>query len=325
MDPARLNGPDFIEEMISEKEAQYLQIGMKDEETRALLLKKFGTERLKTLSESRANCYFNETVKFRLTLNGKNMNLIFDVRGGYDRVIDSLPFQQGTFEIDSTNGPGFYPAKAWRKVSDKAEAPDTIPVAFVRGHVVDAVTKKPVPGAEVKAELWGVKVTSDHEGRFELNRLRIDHMQVGYDAVVLANHPDYARGYALIYRRDKEKRTVEFQSLENVTVELAPLVTVSGRVIDEATGMTPTDPQYILVSLKYREDTGIESYIGDLGEVSTTVSPNGTFTLRTAVGKNKVTASSDSRCKQCYYLLSEEINIAKEGRSDWVLKVKRGD
>jgi hypothetical protein len=64
-----------------------------------------------------------------LTYDNKRMRLIFNIsitRTQPDRrpVIDSLPFQEGTFELDlsgwSHDGEKMIPAERWKKVKDKA-------------------------------------------------------------------------------------------------------------------------------------------------------------------------------------------------------------
>lgn len=76
-------------------------------------------------------CNFREPVKVALKLKGKVMNLIFLMPklGEYDSrsfLVDSLPFQPGTFRIDlagmgAANPAGdwlgrFFPATGWKKV-----------------------------------------------------------------------------------------------------------------------------------------------------------------------------------------------------------------
>ena len=76
-------------------------------------------------------CNFREPVKVTLKLKGKEMNLIFLMPkfGEYESrsfVVDSLPFQPGTFEIDlsaagKANPAGdwlgsFFPATGWKKM-----------------------------------------------------------------------------------------------------------------------------------------------------------------------------------------------------------------
>jgi hypothetical protein len=72
-----------------------------------------------------ASCFFRQPVTLQIDSKGKTMKLIFkpllDVKAeSADYVVDSLPFQAGTFEIDLTFRkrwpPQFYPASGWQKV-----------------------------------------------------------------------------------------------------------------------------------------------------------------------------------------------------------------
>lgn len=77
--------------------------------------------------ETEAMCNFKQPVKLHLTIEGKIMNLIFLMPklGEYDSrdfLVDSLPFRQGTFEIElavdttSDTMSRFYPARGWKEV-----------------------------------------------------------------------------------------------------------------------------------------------------------------------------------------------------------------
>src|SRR5262249_55525680 len=48
------------------------------------------------------------------------LNLEFDARGVNILVIDSLPFQEGTFALDPPSAQTVIPAHQWKKVSDSA-------------------------------------------------------------------------------------------------------------------------------------------------------------------------------------------------------------
>ena len=72
-------------------------------------------------------CTFKQPVKLQLTFEGKTMNLTFLMPklGEYDSrdfLVDSLPFRQGTFEIElavettSSTRSRFYPASGWKKI-----------------------------------------------------------------------------------------------------------------------------------------------------------------------------------------------------------------
>ncbi len=71
-------------------------------------------------------CVFKQPVKLRLTFRGKTMNLTFlmpklSEYDSWDFLVDSLPFRQGTFEIQlpvdgSDTRSRFYSASGWKKV-----------------------------------------------------------------------------------------------------------------------------------------------------------------------------------------------------------------
>ncbi|HYW70870.1 MAG TPA: hypothetical protein VE961_07545 [Pyrinomonadaceae bacterium] len=80
---------------------------------------------LKLYTGDGAACFFQKPVTLQIELNGKKMELIFkplqDLKAkSADYVVDSLPFQEGTFEIDLTFRkqwpPQFYPATGWQKM-----------------------------------------------------------------------------------------------------------------------------------------------------------------------------------------------------------------
>jgi hypothetical protein len=76
--------------------------------------------------ETEGMCIFKQPVRLQLTLKGKTMNLTFLIPklseyDSRDFLVDSLPFRQGTFEIElPVETPGersrFYPASGWKKV-----------------------------------------------------------------------------------------------------------------------------------------------------------------------------------------------------------------
>jgi hypothetical protein len=77
--------------------------------------------------ETEEMCVFRLPVRLHLTLEGKTMNLTFlmpklDEYDSRDFLVDSLPFRQGTFEIElsieitSNTKSHFYPARGWKEV-----------------------------------------------------------------------------------------------------------------------------------------------------------------------------------------------------------------
>jgi hypothetical protein len=294
-------------------------------------------------------CSFSGPVSLKLTLQGKSMNLNFLTNPlprdqGTSYLVDSVPFQPGTFEIalpvNSDYSPRFYPAGGWKKVSDKAEAVPVPAEMYVQGSVIDALTKNPVAGAQVNLigyiPVWLAekgKARTDGSGVFEMRGLRSDYMAAVYQAAIVAEHPDYASSYVLLYAREKMqsdiKKTPEpFKSVGGVGVELTPLVTVSGRVIDEATGGVPGDLNHLSVTFRYRDDDYLAGNIlVPRGEATVKLKRDGSFTLRTAVGKNKILSDEpfeEGTCGKCYSLMGNtiEIEIPREGKSNLVLKLR---
>jgi len=85
---------------------------------------------VRTLEKSK-NCGFINPIKLELELYGKKMKLVFRPRplsdNSIDYLIDSLPFQEGIFEIlmaqkDRDQSAFFYPASSWEKVTEADEA-----------------------------------------------------------------------------------------------------------------------------------------------------------------------------------------------------------
>ena len=95
------------------------------------VIKVAGTEKTRVI-EWRGMCNFREPVNESLTLNGKVMNVTFNTPrvsqyATRNFLVDSLPFREGSYEIDLTsegeeNPAGawlgkFYPAKGWKKIN----------------------------------------------------------------------------------------------------------------------------------------------------------------------------------------------------------------
>src|SRR5664280_2495504 len=66
------------------------------------------------------------------------------------------------------------------------------------------------------------------------------------------------------------------------------------------------------------------------GEVTTKLNADGTFSMRTGIGKNVVSSVEglySGSCGKCYYLATDddqtgEVDVPKEGRSGLILKLK---
>jgi len=297
-----------------------------------------------------SQCSFHKPVTLKLTFQGKSMNLIFraDPLPGYrsaSYLVDSLPFQQGTFEIDlpmpaDTSG-YFYAASGWKKTSDEAEAVPIPTLMFIRGRVVDATTKNPVAGAAVR--LIGLipkeliergKAQTGRDGTFEMKGFRSDYMAMAYQAGLAIEHPDFGSSYILIFDQAKQSAAESkpvFTSVDNLVAELTPTASVSGRLVDRATGGVPTELDQVELTFRYR-DSG---YLGGNirvpeGEVKVKPNPDGTFTAKVVVGKNRILAEElwhAGGCGKCYYMGDfddprVDIDVPKTGQSGLTLKLK---
>ncbi len=294
-------------------------------------------------------CSFKGPVKLNLTFQGKSMNLTFLTAplGGYNSayyLVDSLPFQQGTFEIDLPVGgkmANYFAPAGWKKISDTAEAVAEPTYESVRGRVVNALTKTPVANAQVKLiGLIPAKLAeqsqgkTDRNGSFEFKGLRSDLMAGAYQVATVAEHPDFADNYLLIYdkrsqSREGEAKPADFKSTEGIVLELVPLVTVTGRVVDQATGGVPADLDRLSVTFRYRKSGYLGGNISvPAGEVTTRIKPDGTFTLKTAVGQNRISSVEpwqNGGCGKCYSLadaIEIEVEIPSQGKSDVVVKLR---
>lgn len=363
INPAKLDAPDFIEEEVSEipyaeaekKREGYWAVGeavkRAREQKQGALDKETGS--LFVLHRYSGGCNFRNPITYRLTLGKKTMNLVFRFaapKNDYGEIylVDSLPFDQGTFEIELPEKSDYYAAALWRKTSDAAEPPAKIAVHHIRGRVLDSVTKKPVAGAVVSFQtsppFYGKysrerkaksETKTDADGRFVFERLRGDLLGSASVAAVFVEHPDFAAGkYSEIFTQTDEQRrqaaagtpVVNFQSQDDLTVELTPLVTVSGRIVDPKTGGSFAGAENINIIAEY----GKGGYVrGNLdiprGKTEARPQPDGTFTLRTAPGDNRIYGYGKIGGKG--YVVSESnsqtVNISPNGIKDLVLKVER--
>ena len=300
--------------------------------------------------ETWGQCSFKGPVKLKLTFQGKSMNLTFlaSPLPGYNSanyLVDSLPFQQGSFGIELPLDPNtrhrFYAATGWKKISNEAEAVPAPTLMSIRGRVVDAITKNPVAGAAVR--LIGLmptilteqgKAQTGREGTFEMKGLRSDYMAMVYQAALAIEHPDFGSSYLLIFDGAKRSSTDTkpvFTSTDNLVVELMPMATVSGRLIDAATGAVPVELDQVVLTFRYRTSgyLGGNIQVPD-GEVKVKPNPDGTFTAKAVVGKNRILAEEkwhDGGCGKCYYMGDFdddrlEIDVPRTGQSGLVIKLK---
>ncbi|MDQ4123352.1 MAG: tetratricopeptide repeat protein [Acidobacteriota bacterium] len=362
INPAKLDAPDFIEEEVTEisyAEAEKKREGfwaLGEAVKRAREQKQGGLDKetgsLFVLHKLSGACSFTKSVSYRLTLGNKTMNLVFRFvppKNDYGEVflVDSPPFAQGTFEIELPEKSDYYAPSLWRKTSDAAEPPAKIAIHHIRGRIIDAVTKKPIAGAFVQFQtsppFYGKysrerkaksEMKTEADGRFAFERLRGDLLNSTSVAAVFVEHPDFAAGkYAEVFMLTDEQRRkslagtpdVSFQSRDDLIIELTPLVTVSGRIVDAKNGGF-AGAENINIIAEY----GKGGYLGgnlDIprGKTEIRPQPNGTFTLRTAPGENRIYGYGKVGGKG--YVVSEPnsktVNVAAGGKKDLLLKVER--
>ena len=266
-------------------------------------------------------CHFTKPIELRLTLHGKSMNLVFHAENRNYVIVDSLRFQPGTFEHQLSSPRGRrnpYSAEDWKKTGDNAEAVAKYPIAFVRGRVLDSVTTKPITNARVilrsDASYHDATANTDARGLFSL-KVRADNFEKASGLAVIVTHPDYLDDYAIAVENRKGGL---LQSVANVNVKLVRAVIVSGRVIDEKTGVAPSPKNEIELKAEYPGSKDLwGSKIGGETEY-VAVKPDGTFSIKTGIGKNRLRSSDPG---SCYHIKDDqrELDIGPQGRSELVL------
>ena len=366
INPATLDAPDFIEESvktvsyaeIEKKRDGYWRLGEAVKTARAKkqgdLDKETGNFNALHITAGGA-CSLSKTVTFKLTLGSRTMNLIFRFvppknDAGEVFIVDSLPFQQGTFEIELPEKSDYYAPDQWRKTSDAAEKPAPIVARHIRGRVINAVTKMPVENAVVFLNTMPGYYTKNYNadkstaktnagGQFALENLRSDYFGIMTDAAVFVEHADFALGtYAYLFHRNKEKmasnapateKLAKFESRDDLVIELVPLVMVSGRIIDAETGKPFPASEAVAKEFSVSAVYGKGGYLGGnislpRGRISIHPQPDGSFTFRTAPGKNEISGGGILGEKG-YQLagIRTKIDVPADGLTDLVLKYER--
>jgi len=229
----------------------------------------YGTKarKAKALVFSDDGCTFRALEEATFERRGKKMRLVFrNAERVKDRsvfyTIDLPPFSQGTFEIDLSGPAGRLPEKsgttpferawgttfsagAWRRTSESAPdlpAPHGI---VLRGTVTDSTTRLPMSGVTVELllgqlgeEVYPTSGTTDSGGRFEIAGVP-DEKVIDSDRVsVRARAQGFAGAQVIILHHRQLAQTRE--AFDNLYMELRPLVTVSGRLVDVKTGRPAT-------------------------------------------------------------------------------------
>jgi len=295
---------------------------------------------------ARQMCSFSPPVRLALKLHGKLMMLTFNTSGAHDQwyLVDALPFQEGAFEVTlptiDARSSQFYPASHWKKSTDKAGnntpidwkevKPDIPPPGSLRsisGRVVNAATGKPIADAKVylkfKNSYVNARGVTDAKGAFTIDELRTDQIPKIFGVALSASHPDYAGDYVMVFEDDNGR---PLESIRDVTIKLVPYITVTGRVIDETTGAVPPGTDKFYLSFDYGPANKLwnEEILGT--SVNTKVKADGTFTIKTHAGRNRVYISDEADHYGGYALFPQtfqNVDIGQGGTSSLVLKVKK--
>jgi hypothetical protein len=253
------------------------------------------------------------------------MNLLFHAEGHSRLAVDSLPFQQGTFEHQLSEPPreSFYAATGWKKIRNEAEIVPRYPIAFIRGRVSDTANGKPVGNARVvlRANPYsnGAAGNADMQGLFTL-RVRADQFEKVSDLAVLALHPDYLPDFAIAA---ENRKGGPLQTIDNVNVKLMRAVIISGRVTDENTGLAPLPDRDIKLQADYPGSKELwKTKVG--GETEYVSVKDGTFLIKTGIGKNRLNMLDKGFC---YDIRADqrELDVEPGGLPNFVLVlVRRG-
>ncbi|BCM90621.1 hypothetical protein IAD21_02475 [Abditibacteriota bacterium] len=154
------------------------------------------------------------------------------------------------------------------------------PTDTLHGHVVNQLTHAPIAGATV--ELRGDSTsdipatTTDATGTWEIKGAPHDS-----EMYVIANSPDYAEHFAPTKNR-------QGQLLADPTIQLAPLVEVSGVVLDTISGKPVPSPLTIEIPPYYIENNNISVRIE--GQ-KTRTDATSHFSIRVPAGTTKFNVS----------------------------------
>lgn len=270
---------------------------------------------VKSLKYSDDGCTLRSVEETTFELGGKRMRLVFrNAKRLKDRstfyTIDLPPFGQGTFEIDLSNQTGLlsdpteltstrgggsliFSAAAWRKASDTAPAFPRSHLISLRGTVTNGATRTPVSGVKVELllgasgeEPYAMKGVTDAEGQFEIAGVP-DETIIAAGRVSVSVQPEgFARTQVFI---DNHRTLAQSQEvLENINIEVRPLVTLRGHLLDTTTERPPSiTPGTLEATALVNEWLTSGNYRANIyHSTKAEIHADSTFTLRVAVGKN---------------------------------------
>ncbi len=315
----------------------------------------------KALVFSDDGCTFRPLEEATFERRGRKMRLVFrNAARVRDRsvfyTIDLPPFSQGTFEIDLSAPAGRLPkpsgttpferawsttfsARAWRRTSESApDLPGPHSVSL-RGTVTNAVTRLPMAGAEVELllgqlgeELYPARVETDPLGHFEIAGVPDEKLIASDRVSVRARAKDFAAAQVVILNHRQLAQTRE--AFDNLSMELRPLVTIKGRLVNVETGRPATITPGTLKAFALADETLIG---GDyMKRVHTTaeaeIEAGGSFTMVVPAGKISFSIMDYQQYQTVQPGTRQElldgrmeVNVEAENQPEVVFRVRRAN
>lgn len=313
----------------------------------------------KALVFSDDGCTFEPLEEATFERRGKKMRLVFrNAERVKDRsvfyTIDLPPFSQGTFEIDLSGPAGRLPvpsgttpferawsttfsAGAWRRTSESApDLPAPHGVAL-RGTVTNAATRLPMAGAEVELFLgqlgeegYRARAETDSLGRFEITGVPDEKLIASDRVSVRARAKDFAAAQVVILNHRQLAQTRE--AFDNLSMELRPLVTIRGRLVDVETGRPATITPGTLKAFALAADTvmGGDYMTRVHSTAEAEIEAGGGFTMVVPAGKISFTIMDYQQYQTVLPGTRQElldgrmdVNVLAENQPEVVFRVRR--
>lgn len=211
-----------------------------------------------------------------------------------------------------------------RRYFEEGEKITVRPCDEITGVVVDAVTGKPIAGADIMAD--GIfydpaldkkgGIMTDKDGRFSISKVRCETLAV--------EHPDYFSGNLIPEEGWREKKH------HRLEIKLAPLVKTTLRFVDSHSGKAPLVPLAFAYAMETPAGEGWMFKMKTDGDCSPLISwepleipADGVFVGKLPAGKCQIECLLPSRYsgeEECPYAKNHELNIPAAG--DGTLKVE---
>jgi hypothetical protein len=197
----------------------------------------------------------------------------------------------------------------------------------VRGVILDAVTKHPAPGVDVsyfeRTATGGYvfsaqpPAVSDAKGRFVLKDVPLQGT---------LNLTGKGSGYVSGKMEIAEEKAKPYPALmDGVSLHLTPLVTVSGKVVEESTGKAPltrVDYSSYPSQMTVKATNPSVSQEGEKFKTEAEVQPDGSFSLKVPAGRN--TLALDATGYQfADGKYSADLAVENDGMQNHILKVRK--